>query len=204
MPATNRYKKELAIFKASEKPLHTAEAIKAGIHPRTLYAMKNAGVLDQIDRGLYIPTGESPLSPNIDLVSVAVRARKGVICLISALSFHELTTQIPHEIHVALPFGAEKPRITHPRTHFYWFKEPAYSAGKKTTLVNGGVSVWMYSPEKTIADCFKFRNRIGPDVAIEALKLYLQKKRSKPDELLKYAKICRVERIIRPYLEALL
>jgi len=164
--------------------------------------MRDAGVLEQLARGIFRLAKEPPLS-NPDLVMVALKAPKGVICLVSALSFHEITTQVPHAIHVALPFGAERPRLKHPPIRFSWFKEPAFSAGAETHKVDG-VSVRIYSPEKTVADCFKFRNVIGLDVAIEALKLCLNKKRSKPDTLLKYARICRVERVMRPYLEALL
>src|SRR5579859_1260113 len=192
----------IAIFKGHPAGLHSSEALRRGLQPRTLYAMRDAGVLEQLARGIFRLAKEPPLS-NPDLVMVALQAPKGVICLVSALSFHEITTQVPHAIHVALPFGAERPRLKHPPIRFSWFKEPAFSAGAETHKVDG-VSVRIYSPEKTVADCFKFRNVIGLDVAIEALKLCLNKKRSKPDTLLKYARICRVERVMRPYLEALL
>lgn len=192
----------LSIFKAHPAGIHSSEAIRLGIHPRTLYAMRDAGLIERLGRGLYRLTKSSPLS-NPDLVTIALKVPKGVLCLISALSFHDITTQVPHAVHVALPFGTERPRLDSPPTRFSWFKEPAYGSGVETHKIDGA-TVRVYSPAKTIADCFKFRNKIGLDVALEALKLCLKKKRSKPDELLKYARICRVEKVMRPYLEALL
>lgn len=192
----------IALFKEYPAGLHSAEALRRGLQPRTLYAMRNAGILEQLARGVYRLAKAPPLS-NPDIVTVSLKIPKGVVCLVSALSFHGITTQVPHAVHVALPFGAERPRLKHPPARFSWFKEPAFSAGVELHKIDGA-SVRIYSPEKTVADCFKFRNRIGLDVALEALKLCLKKKRSKPDQLLKYAHVCRVEKIMRPYLEALL
>lgn len=192
----------IALFKEHPAGLHSAAALRCGLQPRTLYAMRDAGILEQLTRGIYRLAKAPPLS-NPDLVTVALKVPKSVVCLVSALSFHGITTQVPHAVHVALSFGAEKPRLKHPPTRFSWFKEPAFSAGINVHKVDGA-TVRVYSPEKTVADCFKFRNKIGLDVALEALKLCLKKKRSKPDELLKYARICRVEKVMRPYLEALL
>lgn len=192
----------LAIFKAHPAGIHAAEALRLGIHSRTLYAMRDAGLIERLGRGLYRLAKAAPLS-NPDLVTVALKVPKGVLCLISALSFHDITTQVPHAVHVALPFGTERPRLDSPPTRFSWFKEPAYGSGVETHKIDGA-TIRVYSPAKTIADCFKFRNKIGLDVALEALKLCLKKKRSKPDELLKYARICRVENVMRPYLEAIL
>ena len=104
---------------------------------------------------------------------------------------------------MAIKKGSEKPRIGYPPARFVWFSEPVFNEGIEVYKVDG-VLIKVYSPEKTVADCFKFRNRIGLDVAIEALKLCRQKRRSKPDLLLKYARICRVERVMKPYLEAIL
>lgn len=199
---TTTLERPIAIFKARPAGIHTAEALRLGIHPRTLYAMRDAGLIERLGRGLYRLTKAPPLT-SPDLVTAALKVPKGVLCLISALSFHDITTQIPHAVHVALPFGTERPRLDSPQTRFSWFKEPAFSAGAENQKVDG-ITIRVYSPEKTVADCFKFRNKVGLDVALEALKLCLKKKRSKPDELLKYARICRVEKVMRPYLEALL
>lgn len=196
------FEKQLAIFKAHGGMLRTAQAMRLGIHPRDLYAMKEAKILEPISRGLYRISSLKPLA-NPDLVTVALKIPKGVICLISALAFHEITTQIPHEVHVALPRGTEKPRLDHPPTRFAWFTEPAFESGIETHAIDG-VPVRIYSPEKTVADCFKARNKVGLDVAIEALKLCREIKKSKPETLLNFARICRVEKIMKPYLEAIL
>lgn len=139
---------------------------------------------------------------NPDFVTVAMRIPQGVICLVSALAFHELTTKVPHEVQVALKAGSEKPRLDYPPTKYFWVSGRAFSEGVEVHKVDG-VKVRVYSVEKTLADCFKFRNKIGLDVALEALRLWAPKNRRKWDKLLHNAKVCRVERILRPYLEAL-
>ena len=146
--------------------LRTAQALRAGIHPGTLYAMRDSGALEVVSRGVYRLAGSSPLG-NPDLVTVATRIPGGVVCLVSALAFHELTTQIPHEVHVALPRGTEEPRLAHPPIKTYRFTGGAFTEGVETHELDG-VSVRIYSPEKTLADCFKFRNKIGLDTAVEA------------------------------------
>lgn len=196
-----KFKKQLGVFKAHGGMLRTAQALRLGVHSRDLYAMTASKVLEPVSRGLY-RVSDIPGLSEPDLVTVALRIPKGVICLISALDFHGITTEIPHQVHVALPGHARKPRLDHPPTRFAWFTEPAFSASIKVHVIDG-VSVRVYCPEKTVADCFKARNKIGLDVAIEALKLCLKRKGAAPDALLKYAKICRVERVMKPYLEAL-
>jgi len=164
--------------------------------------MRDVGTLEAVSRGVYRLADSEPLG-NPDLVTVATRVQGGVICLISALAFHELTTQIPHEVHVALQRGAEIPRLEYPPIKIYWFKGQAYSAGVETHELDG-VSVRIYSPEKTLADCFKFRNKIGLDTTVEAVRFYRQRRSVSVDALMRYAGICRVENVMRPYLEALL
>ncbi len=153
-------------------------------------------------RGLYRLKELPPLgSP--DLVAVALKVPKGVICLLSALAIHELTTQVPHEVHLALKRGSEPPRLGFPPLRLFWFSGAAFSEGVEVHSIDG-VPVHAYSPEKTIADCFKYRNKLGLDVAVEALRLYRQRKPVRPDELVRLARVCRVERVMRPYLEATL
>lgn len=202
MAIHSAYQKETAIFRDHGGLLRTSEALKFGIHPRDLYGMREAKIIETISRGLFHLADMPPLAKP-DLATVALKVPQGVICLISALAFHEITTQIPHEVYVALRKGSEKPRLDFPPTHFIWLSEIAFNAGLETHKADGA-EVRVYCPEKTVADCFKFRSRIGTDVALEALKLCRERKRSKPDVLLKYAKICRVERVMKPYLEALL
>lgn len=180
--------------------IKTSEALHAGIHPRTLYQLRDTGDLEQISRGIYRLTEIEPVS-NPDFVVVATRIPNSVICLISALSFHEITTQIPHEISVAIPKDSKPSTMKYPPVQFYKFSQESFMAGIEKHQIDG-VSVKVYSPEKTLADCFKFRNKIGMDVVLEALKLYKGRKKFDHRKILEYAKICRVDKIVRPYLEA--
>jgi predicted transcriptional regulator of viral defense system len=198
----NKFEKARNIFRQHGGILRMSEAVHAGIHRRMLYAMLDDGVIEKLDRGLYRLSELPPLG-NPDLVSIARKVPTGVICLISALSFHEITTQVPHEVYIALKRGTETPRIKHPPIRVFRFTGDAFTEGIDTPMVDG-VQLRIYSPEKTLADCFKYRNKIGLDTAIEALKFYRDKKRVKVNELMRYARICRVEKVMKPYMEALL
>lgn len=202
MAAGDKLKEAEEIFRKRGGTLRTSEAIRAGIYQRTLYRMRDEGLIEAIARGLYRLRDLPPLG-NPDLVSVALKIPRGVICLISALSFHEMTTQVPHVVHVALTPGTEPPRLDHPPIRVSWFSGKAFSEGIETHDLDD-VPVRIYSPEKTLADCFKYRNKIGIDVAVGALKLYRKRKPLRADEILRYARICRVEKVMRPYLEAIL
>lgn len=180
--------------------LRTGEALHHGIHQRTLYAMRDSGVLERLDRGLYRLADLPPLS-DPDLVTVARKIPQGVICLISALSFHELTTQIPHAVYVALKRGAEAPRLAYPPVRKFWFSGEAFTAGIEQHEIDGA-TVRVYSVEKTLADCFKYRNKIGMNTVLEALTFYRERKKPRLMELNQFARICRVEKIMRPYIEA--
>lgn len=196
------FKKAGALLRSKHGTFRVGQAMNAGIHPRTFYAMRDQGLIECLGRGVYRLAGKSELgSP--DLAIVATKIPKGVICLISALSFHEITTEIPHQVHLALLRGAEPPRLDYPPVKVYWFSGAAFEEGIEQHKVDG-IPIKVYSPEKTIADCFKYRNKIGMDVALEALKFYRQRKKFKTDDLMRYAKVCRVEKIMRPYIEALL
>ena len=192
----------ITIFRQHGGTLRTAEALRLGIHPRTLYAMRDSGVLEQLSRGLYRLAELPPLS-NPDLVTVALKIPQAVICLVSALAFYELTTQIPHAVDVALHNRAERPRLDYPPLRVFWFSGPAWSEGIETPQVDD-IPVRIYGPEKSVADSFKYRRKIGLDVALEALKLYRQHHGFDVSKLLYYARICRVEKVMKPYLEALL
>jgi predicted transcriptional regulator of viral defense system len=198
----DRIGKARDLFRRQGGVLRTREALRLGIHPRTLYEMREKGAVEQMSRGLY-RLSSLPKLGNPDLVSVSLKIPQGVICLVSALAFHDLTTQIPHQVYVALPRGAEPPRMSIPPIRVCWFAGPAFTQGVELHKLDN-VPVRVYSPEKTLADCFKYRNKIGLDTALEALKVYLERRNAKTDELLRYAAVCRVHKIIRPYLEALL
>lgn len=193
--------KFLEIFRANSGILKAAQAIQKGIPEHVIYDLYKAGVLVREDRGLYRLAEVESLG-NSDLVQVAMRIPKAVIGLVSALAFHQLTTQIPNRVYVVLPRGVKKPRITYPPIECAWQSDAAYPVGIQEHLLDG-VPVRIYSPEKTIADCFKFRGRIGQDIAIEALKSYLHQRKSSINQLMAFARIDRAENIMRPYVEGL-
>jgi len=181
--------------------LRMTEAVKAGIHRRTLYAMRDAGIIEQLSRGLYRLADAPPLG-NPDLVTVALKIPQGVICLISALAYHELTTQIPHQVYVAIARNSEPPRLEYPPVRLFRFERRAFSEGIEVHTIDK-VKVRIYSPEKTLADCFKYRNKIGLDTTVEALRLYKERGKIDRPALLRAAEACRVAKVMRPYLEAL-
>ncbi len=199
--ATRVFEREVELFRQHGAGLRMSEALRLGIRRKTLYAMRDAGVVVPISRGVYRLASLDPLA-NPDFVTVAKRIPQGVLCLISALSFHELTTQVPHLIDVALERGKTKPRLDDPPTRFFWFSGPAFHEGIETHELDGA-QVRIYDPEKTLVDSFRYRNQIGMDVALEALRLWRERRKKKLDVLLKYARMRHVEHSMRPYLEAL-
>jgi len=190
------------VFARNQSRLCTSDAIRLGIHPRTLFALRDDGAIEIVSRGLYRLTSARPLA-NPDWAFVATKVSNEIICLISALSHHWLTTQVPQAIDIAPSSHSRVPRLEDPPIQIFWFAEPAFSSGVDTVMTDE-IEVRVYSAEKSIADCFKYRNKIGLDIAIEALKIYREKWK-KPDFklLLKYAEIDRVQKIIRPYPEAI-
>jgi predicted transcriptional regulator of viral defense system len=180
--------------------LRTSQALQLGIHPRTLYEMRDKGDIVQLSRGIYRLT-EAPKSEHTDLAAIAARVPTGVICLISALSFHQLTDEIPHQVYLAIPRGKETPRVDYPPARSFHFSAETINAGVEVHEIEG-IKVRIFSPEKTIADCFKFRHKIGLDVTVTALKECLRQKGARA-KILEYAKLCRVEKVMRPFLEAL-
>ena len=187
---------------AQEGLFTTKQAAQAGYSPQLLIHYLHTGKAVRVSRGIYRLASMTPLS-NPDLVSVSLRAPHGVICLISALAFHELTTQIPHEVYGAVDRFARPPQVDYPPVRVFKFSGEAFTEGVETHGIDG-FQVKIYNPEKTVADCFKFRNKIGNDTVIEALKFYCKRRRKDIGALIRYAGICRVEKTISPYLEALL
>ena len=190
----------LDLFKEQGGILRTSEALSAGIHPRTLYKLRDEGYITNLNRGLYKLTDDPPLS-NPDIAIIAARVPNAKICLLSALDFHEMTTEIPHKVHIAIARTQRDPKIDYPPIEVYRFTDESFTKGVEKHEIDGQ-TIQVYSPAKTIADCFKFRNKIGKEIALEALQSGLEQKKIKVKEILKYAKICRVENIIKPYLEA--
>lgn len=180
----------------------TSQALSAGIQPRTLYAMRDAGTLDQLSRGVFrLANLTQPADP--DMLVIAARLPMGVICLLSALSFHGLTEEIPHAIHVALPRGAGEPRLEHPPLQIVRLRQASFRAGIESHPIDG-LQLRVYSPAKTVADCFQFRSRVGMETTLAALKALRRTRGFDPEQLLRFARICRVENLVRPYLEAIL
>ncbi len=190
------------IFTRNNGILRASKAIELGVPKHVLYEMVRTGELVREAQGIY-RLSETDMPGYPDLVNLSLRVPKAVFCLISALYFHDLTTQIPHYLYFALPRDVKTPKIKYPPIWVFHFSEQAYRPGIVEHDLDG-VKVKIYDREKTVADCFKFRKIVGMDVAIEALKDYISQPRLNVHLLLAYAKINRVEKIMRPYLEALL
>ena len=190
------------IFRKHGGQLRMSEALAYGITRYTLYALRDRGVLEQITRGVYRLQELPPLG-NPDLVTVSLRFPKAVVCLVSALAWHDITTQIPHEVSVAVPKDSRTPSLDYPPIKAHKFSHEAYKPGIEEHLLDGA-PVKIYNREKTLVDCFKFRNKIGMDVVLEALKLHRARNGLDLGELIEYARICRVENVMRPYLEAII
>ena len=157
--------------------------------------------LEKVGRGLYrLP--ESALFEHDSLAVIATRVPQAVFCLLTALQFHELTTQLPRQIWIAMPRGSHLPRIDYPPVKMVQYSGAAYAQGIEDHE-RDRVMLRVYSVAKTVVDCFKHRNKIGLDVALEALREARERKKVSADELWRYAKICRVANVMRPYLEAL-
>lgn len=202
LKSAKSHKRALKFIKERGGIIRTAEAIRAGIHPRTFYSLRDQGYLETVSRGVY-RLADLPAISNPDFILLASRVPQSVICLISALSFHELTTQIPHEVYIALKTGTKAPRIDFPPLSVHRFSKASFEAGITTHEIDG-VPVRIYNQEKTLADCFKFRNKLGMDVILEAMKMYKTRNaKINISELLFYARICRVEKIMQPYLESI-
>lgn len=172
-----------------------------GIPGSYLSRLAHAGELDRVGRGLYTLAGASPTEYR-SLAEAAKRVPRGVICLLSALRFHELTAQAPFEVWLAIGQKDRTPRPNGTRLRIVRVSGEARDAGVETHVVEG-VPVRIYGVAKTVADCFKFRNKIGADVAVEALRDCLEQRRCTIDELSEYARVCRVSRVMQPYMEAL-
>ena len=172
-----------------------------GLPREYLIRLRRQGKLNRSGRGIYTVT-DANVTERHSYAEVAKRVPEAVVCLLSALAFHEITTQIPPCVWIALRKGARKPVLPSPSLRVVRLSGPSLTEGIENHQVEG-VPVRVYSAAKTVADCFKFRNKIGLDVAIEALKDSLRQKKASISEVYRYAKICRVSNVIRPYMDAL-
>ncbi|RMH21942.1 MAG: transcriptional regulator [Acidobacteria bacterium] len=172
-----------------------------GVTRAQLARMVRRGLLQRRGRGIYVAAEHEPTAMHT-LAHVAKLVPQGVFCLLTALRFHDLTTQSPAEVWIALPEKSRLPRLDYPRLRVARFSAPAYAEGVEEHRVEG-VTVRVYSPAKTVADCFKYRNKVGIDVAVEALRDFSRKYRGHADELAHFARVCRVSRVMQPYLDAI-
>ena len=182
--------------------LRLSQAKRLGVDQKTLVEMLDAGLLTKESRGVF-RLSDMPSLSNPDLVQIALRVPSAVVCLISALAYYNLTTQIPNRVYIALPRPTKKPRIEYPPIDVIWLSEKPYSFGIERHAIDK-VLVPVYSREKTIADCLKFRDKIGLNVALEALKAYLREPSPYIEKLLLCAHVDRVETFMRHYIEAAL
>jgi predicted transcriptional regulator of viral defense system len=197
------YKIEKLLKKLQNKGvLKTQEILKLGISKENLRKLHENGKVERIARGFYV-LPEYEFSEMQSIVEVSKQVPKGVICLLSALRVHDFTTQNPFQIWLALERRAWKPQIEGTtKVRYMRFSGEAFASGVQIKNVDN-IEVKVYCPAKTVADCFKYRNKLGLDVALEALREGWKSKLFTMDELWKYAKICRVENVMRPYLESM-
>lgn len=180
--------------------LRSRELVQAGISRVQISRMVAAGRLQRVARGLYAPANYHP-SEHAALLTVSRRAPDAVFCLLTALRLHDLTTQAPFDVWIAVGNNARAPRMDYPPLRIVRFSNATLTQGIETRMLEG-VKLRVTNVAKTVADCFKFRNKIGLDVALEALREVRRDRRATNDELWRYAKLCRVASIMRPYLEA--
>ena len=189
-----------ALFQKQGGQLRLSEALARGFSRYQFYQLRDEGLIEPVSRGLYRLADLPPIE-NPDLVAAATRFPHAVLCLVSALDWHGITTQIPHQVHLAVARDARLPVLDYPPVAGYRFSGQAFSEGIEQVDVDG-ITLRVYNPEKTLADCFKFRNRIGMDVVLEALELYRTRKTFRPGKLMEYARICRVANVMAPYVKA--
>ena len=199
----NKSRKEQVIEVVKEKGvLRPKDLDSYGIPREYLSRLCERGLLQRVGRGLYV-LADAEVTEYQTLAEASKRVPQGVLCLLSALQFHGLTTQAPFEVWMALEQRAWQPQVDRPRMRFVRFSGPAFESGVEEHRIEG-VLVKVYCPAKTVADCFKYRNKIGLDIAMEALRDCRSQRKCTNDELWQYAKVCRVAKVMKPYLEAIL
>lgn len=180
--------------------LRTKDLDEQGIPRTCLTRLYRAGILDRPSRGVYV-LKDADMTEHQDLAAACRRVPHGVVCLLSALQFHELTTQIPHEVWLAIDRKARLPKVDYPPLRIVRFSGRGLTAQVESHKADG-VTLRVTSPARTVVDCFAYRNKIGLDVGLEALRDCLRKRRATRDELFRAAEIRRMKNVIRPYLEA--
>src|SRR5258708_32201238 len=200
MTRTRQIQTALETFRQHGGVMRTSQALLKGIHPAALYRLVEDGQLTRLARGLYRLASAREFS-NPDLAVVAAKAPDAVVCLISALAFHGITTQIPRAVHLAVPRGRYAGlRLRTPPVKIYRFDVPTFDQGIEVHRIDD-VPIRIYGVARTLVDCFKYRNKLGLDVAIEALRFARARKRISNREVLHFARLLRQDRVMAPYLE---
>lgn len=195
------YRQRMKVWLESNRPFSAAEVQASGISKQTLVELHRKGAIERLCRGVYLPAN-AKCTENLSLQIAALKVPNGVICLLSALRFHNFTTQLPHEIWLTVKQHSRIPRVESTELRIITMTENPFRFGIEEHDLDG-IKIKVYSAAKTVADCFKFRNKIGLDVALEALREGHRLKLFTVTELMNAANICRVTRIITPYMESL-
>lgn len=180
--------------------IRVRDAEERGIHREVLRRLTEQGRLIRVARGTYAPAA-AEFSTHHDLALAATLVPHGTVCLLSALAYHEIGTQLPHEVWMTIDRRSRKPRVEHPATRFVLASGAPLTLGVEQVKIDG-VPVRIYGPAKTVVDCFRYRRHIGLEAAVEALRETLRQRRATPGEIDEYARRCRVGTVVRPYLEA--
>jgi predicted transcriptional regulator of viral defense system len=189
------------IVKAHKGYAASKTILAKGVHTRSIKSAMEEGLITKVKHGLYRLT-DTPVISNQSFVDISHAIPEGVICMLSALSYYELTTFNPTVISVAIHRKSWKPKIEYPPVEFYYFSTKQFEAGIDTIMLDGH-KIHIYCPEKTICDCIRYRNKLGIDVAKEALSEYLKRKNRDLEKLMKYAEICRVQSIMKTWLNVI-
>lgn len=201
-PPPPSYEEAVLALARRRSLLRARDVVGEGIPSMVLSRMVRAGSLQRVSHGIYAPK-ERDISEHVSLAEVCARVPRAVVCLLSALRFHEIGTQEPYDVWIALPSSASAPRIQSPAIRIIRMSGDALTKGVVEHEIDG-IRVPIFSPAKTVADCFKFRNKIGLDVSIEALRDGWAQRSFKSSELRLFAKIDRVDNVMRPYVESLI
>ena len=190
------------VFKEHDGFARTNDILAAGIHRRDIKKIKDEGWIIRVKRGLY-RLSEIPLVSNQGYIDLARAVPEGVICLLSALSYYELTTFNPSVISMAICRGRRRPKIEYPPVEFYYFSKKQFKAGVNEIKIKAH-KISIYCPEKTICDCFRYRSKLGLDIAKEGLSEYLKRKGRNLESLFEYAEICRVKKLMEIWVNAMI
>ncbi|MDT8282421.1 MAG: type IV toxin-antitoxin system AbiEi family antitoxin domain-containing protein [Gammaproteobacteria bacterium] len=198
---TDSIKQQVINVVRSHSVVRPKDLKELGLPKDYLYILEKEGIIERVGRGLY-QWPDKDLGRNQSLAEVSKLVPKAVVVLLSALNYHNITSQNPHQIWLAIDRKAWRPEITYPPVRFVTMSAEALHAGVEEHSIDG-VTIKVFCPAKTVADCFKYRNKVGLDVALEALREGWSARKFTMDELLRYAEVCRVKKVMQPYIESL-